>query len=201
MGCLANLAVGVNITRNRAYLSLSFSRTRRLMEVYLLALWQGPPSILKLDTNNPRLCSRSVKYIGSVLSLLTQFAFARRYHLSFPFDKGNDRYRAFYRDFARKFVTISHVMAVVFSAVTVDLSTVDTFLFLSIFLRGERVSFRWLKMSVKSSRVSFTNVYIYVCVIKFWSFGLQIFFSLSFSFYLFTSLIISICNIVPDEVI
>lgn len=180
MGCLANLAVGVNITRNRAYLSLSFSRTRRLMEVYLLALWQGPPSILKLDTNNPRLCSRSVKYIGSVLSLLTQFAFARRYHLSFPFDKGNDRYRAFYRDFARKFVTISHVMAVVFSAVTVDLSTVDTFLFLSIFLRGERVSFRWLKMSVKSS-----PVYIYTRVLL--SSGLLVckFFSLSLSLSIF----------------
>lgn len=156
------------------------------MEVYLLALWQGPPSILKLDTNNPRLCSRSVKYIGSVLSLLTQFAFARRYHLSFPFDKGNDRYRAFYRDFARKFVTISHVMAVVFSAVTVDLSTVDTFLFLSIFLRGERVSFRWLKMSVKSSRVSPVYIYIYTCVLL--SSGLSV-----CKFFLSLSLSLSVC--------
>ena len=175
-------------------ISLSLSRTRRLMEVYLLALWQGPPSILKLDTNNPRLCSRSVKYIGSVLSLLTQFAFARRYHLSFPFDKGNDRYRAFYRDFARKFVTISHVMAVSRDGGSIHRWHVS----FSLDFSSRGTSFLSL---IENVRQKFTSVYIYACVIKFWSFGLQIFFSLSFSFYLFTSLIISICNIVPDEVI
>lgn len=200
MGCLANLAVGVNITRNRAYLSLSLSRTRRLMEVYLLALWQGPPSILKLDTNNPRLCSRSVKYIGSVLSLLTQFAFARRYHLSFPFDKGNDRYRAFYRDFARKFVTISHVMAVSRDGGSIHRWHVS----FSLDFSSRGTSFLSLIENVRQKFTCFTSVYIYiyVCVIKFWSFGLQIFsLSFSFSFCLLTSSIISIYNIVFNEVI
>lgn len=137
----------------------------------------------------------SVKYIGSVLSLLTQFAFARRYHLSFPFDKGNDRYRAFYRDFARKFVTISHVMAVSRDGGSIHRWHVS----FSLDFSSRGTSFLSL---IENVRQKFTSVYIYACVIKFWSFGLQIFsLSFSFSFCLLTSSIISIYNIVFNEVI
>lgn len=84
-----------------------------------------------------------------------------------PFDKGNDRYCTFYRG-TRKFVTTSHAMVVSrpwWWICYVDTVFTVSFLFSLDFSREERVSFRWLKMSVKSSYVSFQQRSRYMCVL------------------------------------
>lgn len=163
-------------------LSSSLSRVRGWWK-FICSRYDRPP-ILKLDTNNP--CTELVREIyrgplylrnlhsrAGIISPLAVPPFL------LPFDKGNDRYCTFYRG-TRKFVTTSHAMAVSrpwWWICYVDTVFTVSFLFSLDFSREERVSFRWLKMSVKSSYVSFQQRSRYVCVIKFFlrSFGLQIF--------------------------
>lgn len=66
MGCLANLAVGVNITRNRAYLSLSLSLLPFLAYEVDGSLFARVMTGLLFLSLIPiiRVPSSSVKYIG-----------------------------------------------------------------------------------------------------------------------------------------
>lgn len=84
---------------------------------FICSRYDRPPSILKLDTNNPcteRLCARPWNmYIGLAGPLLSTYAICIRAQVSslppccLTFDKGNDGCRSFYRH-TRKFATISH---------------------------------------------------------------------------------------------